>query len=71
LGAFQKMTIDSTINALNVTMENTAAAESQIRDTDYATETSQLTRSQILVQAATTVLRQANAAPQNALSLLG
>jgi len=71
LGAFQKLTIESTVNALNVALENTAAAESTIRDTDFAAETSSLTRSQILVQAATTVLRQANAAPQNALALLG
>jgi len=71
LGAFQKLTVDSTVNALNVALENTAAAESAIRDADFAVETSNLTRSQILVQAATTVLRQANSAPQNALALLG
>lgn len=70
LGAFQKLTIDSMVKALNVAYENTAAAESAIRDTDFALETSSLTRSQILVQAATTVLRQANAAPQNVLALL-
>lgn len=70
LGAFQKLTIDSTVNSMNVALENTAAAESAIRDADFATETANMTRSQILVQAATTVLKQANSAPQMALSLL-
>jgi flagellin len=70
LGAFQTLTIDSTINSLNVALENTTAAESSIRDTDFATETANLTRSQILVQAATTVLKNANSAPQSILALL-
>ena len=70
LGAFQKFTIGSTVNALNVAFENVSASESAIRDTDFASETAKLTRSQILSQAATTVLAQANAAPQAALSLL-
>jgi flagellin len=70
LGAFQKFTIGSTINSLGVAYENASAAESAIRDTDFAEETANLTRSQILSQAATTVLAQANAAPQAALSLL-
>jgi len=70
LGSFQKLTVDSTVQALNVALENTAAAESAIRDTDFATETANLTRSQILTQAATIVLRLANAAPQNVLALL-
>ncbi|WP_428936888.1 flagellin [Fontivita pretiosa] len=70
LGAFQKFTIGSTINALGVAFENVSASESAIRDTDFAEETANLTRSQILAQAATTVLAQANASPQAALSLL-
>lgn len=70
LGAFQKFTIDSTVNSLGVAFENASAAESAIRDTDFAAETANLTRSQILSQAATTVLAQANASPQNALALL-
>ena len=70
LGAFQKFTIGSTINSLGVAFENASAAESAIRDTDFAEETANLTRSQILSQAATTVLAQANASPQNALALL-
>ena len=70
LGAFQKFTIGSTINSLGVAYENASAAESAIRDTDFASETAALTRSQILAQASTTVLAQANATPQNALALL-
>jgi flagellin len=70
LGAFQKFTIGSTINSLGVAYENASAAESAIRDTDFAEETSKLTRSQILSQAASTVLAQANSAPQSALALL-
>ncbi|HEV7299645.1 MAG TPA: flagellin [Tepidisphaeraceae bacterium] len=70
LGAFQKFTIGSTVNALGVAFENASAAESAIRDTDFASETAQMTRSQILSQAASTVLSQANAAPQAALRLL-
>jgi flagellin len=70
IGAFQQNTLKSTINALNVAFENTSAAESAIRDTDYALETSSLTRSQILVQTATSTLQLANRAPQNVLTLL-
>lgn len=71
LGAFQKNTVGSTINSLNISLENTAAAESQIRDTDFANETATLTRSQILSQAATQSLALANSQPQSVLSLLG
>ncbi|MBB6430484.1 flagellin N-terminal helical domain-containing protein [Algisphaera agarilytica] len=70
LGAFQKNTVGSTIRSLGVALENTSAAESAIRDTDFAAETAELTRSQILVQAATNALGIANSQPQNALSLL-
>jgi len=70
LGAFQRFTIGATVNSLGVAYENASAAESAIRDTDFAAETSSLTRSQILAQVATTVLAQANASPQNALRLL-
>ncbi|HEY7116618.1 MAG TPA: flagellin [Tepidisphaeraceae bacterium] len=70
LGAFQKFTIGSTINSLGVAYENASAAESAIADTDFAQETSNLTRAQILSQASSTVLAQANSAPQSALSLL-
>ncbi len=71
LGAFQKNTIGSTIRALGVAFENTSAAESVIRDTDFAAETAELTRSQILVNAATNTLAIANAQPQSVLSLIG
>ena len=70
LGSFQKNTLDKTINSLTVTKENLMAADSAIRDTDFASETSAMTRSQILVQSATSVLAQANQAPQSVLQLL-
>ncbi|MGB9624779.1 MAG: flagellin [Phycisphaerae bacterium] len=70
LGATQQTTIASTINSLKVAYENVSAAEGAIRDTDFAEETSNLTRSQILVQAATSTLQLANQAPQNILALL-
>jgi flagellin len=70
LGAFERFTIGSTISSLGVALENVSAADSAIRDTDFAEETANLTRAQILAQAATTVLAQANASPQLALSLL-
>ena len=71
LGAFQKNTLESTMRSLEITYENITAAESAIRDTDFATETAAMTRSQILVQAGVMTLRMANQLPQNALSLLG
>jgi flagellin len=71
LGAFQKNTVGATIRSLGVSLENTVAAESIIRDSDFASETSGLTRSQILVQSATQILGIANQQPQNVLSLLG
>lgn len=71
LGAFQKDTLVSTVNSLQVARENITAAESAIRDSDFAVETSELTRAQILVNSSTQVLQLANAQPQNALALLG
>jgi flagellin len=71
LGAFQKNVVGATISSLGVALENTAAAESQIRDTDFAAETAALTRGQILQQAAIQSLSLANAGPQAVLSLLG
>ncbi len=70
LGAFQDYTIGSTTNSLGVAYENVSAADSDITDTDFASETANLTRAQILSSAATTVLSQANAAPQSVLNLL-
>ena len=70
LGAIQNR-FQSTIRNLSSISENVSAARSRIRDTDFATETAQLTRWQIIQQASTTVLSQANQRPQAALSLLG
>jgi flagellin len=70
LGAFQATTLESNLNSLNDTVGNLTEAESSIRDADFARETAQLTRSQILVQSGTTVLGIANQNPQNVLSLL-
>ncbi len=70
LGAFQKHTVGATINSLGIALENTAAAEAQIRDTDFAAETAALTRAQILSQAATQALAIANAMPASILALL-
>jgi flagellin len=70
LGAFQKNTVGATIRSLGTSLENTAAAESVIRDADFATETAALTRSQILSAAAQNSLGLANAQPQSALNLL-
>ncbi|MEG3766904.1 flagellin [Alteromonas sp. 14N.309.X.WAT.G.H12] len=69
LGAIQNR-FQSTIRNLSNISENVSAARSRIRDTDFATETASLTRNQILQQASTTVLSQANQRPQAALSLL-
>lgn len=71
LGAFQKNTVGATVRNLAITLENTQAAESVIRDTDFAAETAELTRGQILVSAATNVLSLANTQPQSVLQLLG
>ncbi len=71
LGAFQKNTIGATVRSLNVASENTAAAQSVIRDADFAKETASLTRSQILVSSATQILTLANQQPQSVLQLLG
>ena len=69
LGAIQSQ-LESTVRNLSNVAENTAAAAGRIMDTDYAAETANLTKAQILQQAATSVLAQANAQPQNILSLL-
>jgi flagellin len=69
LGAVQNR-LGSTINNLAIQVENLSAAESRIRDVDVAEETANLTRNQILQQAAIAVLSQANAQPQAALRLL-
>ena len=70
LGALQNR-FQSTIRNLSNVSENLSAARSRIRDTDFATETAELTRNQIIQQASVSVLSQANQRPQTALSLLG
>lgn len=70
LGALQNR-FQSTIRNLSNIVENVSGARSRIKDTDFATETAELTRNQIIQQASTTILSQANQRPQSALSLLG
>src|SRR4051812_20484483 len=62
--------LEHTISNLSVTQENLSASESRIRDTDMAQEMTEFSKSQILMQAGTAMLAQANSAPQNILSLL-
>src|SRR5207237_9064511 len=69
LGAYQNR-FEHTIANLSVTQENLSASESRVRDTDMAQEMVSFTRSQILVQAGTAMLAQANQAPQSVLQLL-
>ena len=70
LGAIQNR-LESTISNLSSISENASAARSRIQDADFAQETANLTRNQILQQAGTTILAQANQLPQSVLSLLG
>jgi len=69
LGAIQNR-FDSVVSSIQTTSENLSAARSRIRDADFAAETAALTRNQILQQAGVSILAQANALPQLALSLL-
>jgi flagellin len=69
LGATQSQ-LESTVRNLANVAENTSAAAGRIMDTDYAAETANLTKAQILQQAATSILAQANAQPQAVLTLL-
>jgi flagellin len=70
LGAFQSNTLETIASNMRATLENTVNAESVIRDTDFAEEISKFTNSQILVQAGTSVLSNANQTSQGILSLL-
>jgi flagellin len=70
LGAIQNR-LESTVSNLQVTSENLNAANSRIQDADFAAETAELSRTQVLQQAGISVLAQANAAGQQVLSLLG
>jgi flagellin len=69
LGAVQNR-FSSTVSNIQTTSENLSASRSRILDADYAQETALLTRGQILQQAGTAILAQANSLPQNVLSLL-
>ncbi len=69
LGAFQNR-MQSTINNLNNSVNNLSSARSRIQDADFATEVSNMSRGQILQQAGTAVLAQANGIPNNVMSLL-
>ncbi|MGN6505013.1 MAG: flagellin N-terminal helical domain-containing protein [Tepidisphaeraceae bacterium] len=71
LGAFEKNTLQTNMNSQQVALENVTASESNIRDTDFAQQTAELTRDQILTQAGTSVLATANSTPQMVLKLLG
>jgi flagellin len=71
LGAFQANTLESGLNSLRTTHENVTAAESTIRDVDFAAESATFTKNNILVQSATAMLAQANQLPQSVLKLLG
>jgi flagellin len=70
MGAFINR-LEHAINNLTVSNNNQQSAESQIRDVDFATETTNFTRNQILVQSSTAMLAQANQVPQSVLQLLG
>jgi flagellin len=70
IGSFQKNTLVTNISNLKVAAENMTAAESTIRDADFASEMAQYTQSQILMQAGTAMLANANQAPSAVLSLL-
>ncbi len=71
IGGFQANKLETNLNSLRVALENVTASESSIRDTDFATEVTRLTRAQILQQSTTRILGLANQIPQSILSLLG
>jgi len=70
LGAVQSNTLETNLSSARVTLENLTAAESAIRDVDFAAESATFTRNSIMVQASTAMLAQANQLPQNVLQLL-
>ncbi len=71
LGAFSKNVVGSTVNSLNVAYENLSAAESAIRDTDFASEIATMTRARILQEASMQALRMSNESQGSILKLLG
>ena len=70
LGSFQKYTLDGTSSVLQTTLSNITAAQSAVQDTDFAAETANLSRQQILAQAGASVLATSNAESQSVLTLL-
>ena len=70
LGSFQRNTLETTVNSLTIAQENTRASESTIRDADIASEMVDFTRNNIMLQAGTSMLAQANQAPQQVLQLI-
>ncbi len=70
LGAFQANMLQTNINSLEISVENLTDTESAIRSTDMASESTEFTKNQIMVQASTSMLAQANSITQNVLSLL-
>lgn len=70
LGAFQRNTLESTANNLRTTLENSINFESVIRDTDFASEIAAFAKNQVMVQAGTSILANANQTSQLVLSLL-
>ena len=71
LGAFQSQTVDTNLNSLRVAIENLSSSESTIRDLDFAAESADFTRNQILYQSGIAVLAQSNLISQSVLTLLG
>ena len=70
LGAIQSNSIESTISSLRIAIENLTGSESQLRDTDFAAESAEYAKQNVLYQAATAMLAQANQVPQTVLKLL-
>ena len=70
LGSFQRYTLETTVTSLTIAQENMRSSESAIRDADVAAEMVTFTRNNIMLQAGTAMLAQANQAPQQVLSLL-
>jgi flagellin len=70
LGAFETNTLNTNVSSLNQALINVTSSESTIEDANFAEETANLTRAQILVQAGTSVLSTANSTPKNVLTLL-
>jgi len=70
LGSFERNTLQTNVRSLETSLENLTAAESRIRDADFAAETAKLSRAQVLTNVGTSVLQLANNSTQNVLSLL-